>query len=239
MTIGLLRILVLLYPAQNTWSGFPGNHPSPWKLLRRIDWSSASYWFSVCAMGHRNRIILPNLGQTSLQADSVLPQIYKNLEGWIVRFKETGHFNSANLNCSVKELEYNFINCPDIAQTVAHQLFCAWCRKPDRALKHSRLKPTRLKRWQLNWIIESADVHYSDTHLGMNRTIHRKGWKTRYKYLWRSSDGHELSSRFLLCPKPLHGNESVVSSRIPRFWDDLKTPVFNVHCPENGLFRIG
>ena len=43
------------------------------------DWSSASYWYSICALSKNAIIELSYLTPDSLQADSLLPQLYNQL----------------------------------------------------------------------------------------------------------------------------------------------------------------
>lgn len=81
------------------------------------DWSSASYWYSIVALTNLAEITLPGLHLPSLQGDSALPDIYKN-------FGVSSEFVNGNLVLSKKLgntsfFEYDFKNCPDIAQTVA------------------------------------------------------------------------------------------------------------------------
>jgi 3-phosphoshikimate 1-carboxyvinyltransferase len=81
------------------------------------DWSSASYWYSIAALSKNAEIILLGLTENSSQGDSVLPELYKN-------FGVTSEFKNGNLILTKNTIvtnyfEYNFSNCPDIAQTVA------------------------------------------------------------------------------------------------------------------------
>jgi len=87
------------------------------KLFVEPDWSSASYWYSVAALSKNSIIKLPGLTKNSLQGDSVLPAIYDKL-GVISEFDDS-QLILKNKSDYVSEFEYNFQDCPDIAQTVA------------------------------------------------------------------------------------------------------------------------
>jgi 3-phosphoshikimate 1-carboxyvinyltransferase len=87
------------------------------ELTVESDWSSASYWFSIVALSKNAVIHLLGLTKHSSQGDSVLPEIYKNF-GVSSEFKDGELVLSKNTEI-VNNFEYNFSDCPDIAQTVA------------------------------------------------------------------------------------------------------------------------
>src|SRR5205823_6341523 len=81
------------------------------------DWSSASYWYSVCALSAGSEIRLRHFRSHSPQSDAVLPEIYSRL-GVRTSWKK----NELVLKNDQGELnffKYDFRNCPDIAITVA------------------------------------------------------------------------------------------------------------------------
>lgn len=81
------------------------------------DWSSASYWYSIAALAERAEIKLLHFNKASLQSDSVLTELYSKLgikTGW----SATG-ITLTKQPSVIKELNYDFMDCPDIAQTVA------------------------------------------------------------------------------------------------------------------------
>lgn len=85
------------------------------------DWSGASYWYGVAALAHEAELELIGLKKNSLQGDSAIVEIMKQL-GVDTEFRQ----NSVVLNkidCSKTEVTIDFTHCPDIAQTVA--VICA------------------------------------------------------------------------------------------------------------------
>lgn len=81
------------------------------------DWSSASYWYSIVALSKNVEITLLGLNETSTQGDSVLPKLYEH-------FGVSSEFKNGNVILTKNEavadyFEYNFSDCPDIAQTIA------------------------------------------------------------------------------------------------------------------------
>ena len=101
---------------QNTIIIQPGKYSSI-NMKAESDWSAASYYFSMCALSSASQIIIHGLMEKSLQGDSVLPEIYKQLgvtsifENDILYLENTGEI--------VNQFNFDFTDCPDLAQTVA------------------------------------------------------------------------------------------------------------------------
>lgn len=82
------------------------------------DWSGASYWFQVIALLDSGEIILENLELESLQGDA-------NIASWFEQFgvksiqKKEGVLLSKTENIQPEKLVLDFIENPDIAQTMA------------------------------------------------------------------------------------------------------------------------
>ncbi len=88
------------------------------KLEIEPDWSSASYFYSLVALHPKAQIQLEGFKTDSLQGDSILPDLYKEL-GVKSEFTNTG-LNLAKQKFEPKELlHYDLTNNPDLAQTIA------------------------------------------------------------------------------------------------------------------------
>ena len=81
------------------------------------DWSGASYWFSAVALSEDEDSELELLGlkENSLQGDSVITQIMSHLG---VKSVFTGRGFKLTKISADASLEWDFTNCPDLAQTV-------------------------------------------------------------------------------------------------------------------------
>jgi 3-phosphoshikimate 1-carboxyvinyltransferase len=79
------------------------------------DWSAASYWFSFVALSEKATVTLPDVQEYALQGDKAIIEIMDKLG---VR----SEFKNGDLLLSKKEhqshLDWNFTDCPDLAQTV-------------------------------------------------------------------------------------------------------------------------
>jgi len=82
------------------------------------DWSAASYYFSICALSKNCVIELIGLKEDSLQGDAILVKIYKKL-GVETEFTEQGIVIRKVKKDLPAMLEWDFRDCPDIAQTVS------------------------------------------------------------------------------------------------------------------------
>lgn len=86
------------------------------------DWSSASYYYSLCALSPNSEITLSSYKKNSLQGDSALATIYENL-GVSTEFCENAIILKNKQNFNLQPLNLNLINAPDIAQTIAVTCF--------------------------------------------------------------------------------------------------------------------
>lgn len=104
------------------------------------DWSAASYHYSICALSPGSHMRISGLFEKSLQGDSVLPDIYVKL-GVTTFFEGKEMIISNTGNCTAM-LDYDYSDCPDIAQTVA--VTCAALGIPARftGVESLRIKET-------------------------------------------------------------------------------------------------
>ncbi|MEM9821326.1 MAG: 3-phosphoshikimate 1-carboxyvinyltransferase [Bacteroidota bacterium] len=82
------------------------------------DWSAASYYYSIAALADQLDLQLNGLHRDSLQGDAVLPEMMIHF-GVQTQFNETGIHLSKVHSPSIPPFEWNFIKCPDIAQSLA------------------------------------------------------------------------------------------------------------------------
>ncbi|OGS70924.1 MAG: 3-phosphoshikimate 1-carboxyvinyltransferase [Flavobacteria bacterium RIFCSPLOWO2_12_FULL_35_11] len=87
------------------------------------DWSSASYYYSLCAVSPNSEITLSSYKKNSLQGDSVLPAIYKNLGVETIFEHNSIKLTNQQPTTLNQQLNLDLINAPDIAQTIAVTCF--------------------------------------------------------------------------------------------------------------------
>ncbi|MDP2542808.1 3-phosphoshikimate 1-carboxyvinyltransferase [Tenacibaculum discolor] len=87
------------------------------------DWSSASYFYSIIALSEvGSSVKLSAYKKDSLQGDSCLEEIYKNL-GVITTFEENTILLTKEKKHNSEVFEQDLKNAPDIAQTIAVTCF--------------------------------------------------------------------------------------------------------------------
>lgn len=86
------------------------------------DWSAASYFYAIAAFADSAEITLAGLRKNSLQGDAAIAEIME-IFGVHTVFDETGAHLTKVPGLLPPMMEWDFLNCPDIAQTVA--VICA------------------------------------------------------------------------------------------------------------------
>lgn len=82
------------------------------------DWSAASYYYSICALAEEAHITLKGLHKESMQGDSAIAKIASRF-GVETSYADDGSISISKENDPAKTFEYDFLLCPDLAQTVA------------------------------------------------------------------------------------------------------------------------
>ena len=104
------------------------------------DWSAASYWYEWLAVAGEGSIFLPHLYADSWQGDARVADIFRPL-GVETAYTADGVQLRATSRC-VPSFVYDFVNQPDLAQTVA--VACCLCGVPFRfsGLQTLKIKET-------------------------------------------------------------------------------------------------
>jgi 3-phosphoshikimate 1-carboxyvinyltransferase len=82
------------------------------------DWSSASYFYSIVSLASKANIVIHGLQEKSIQADREVVSIYRSFGVETTFGADKIHLYKSN-NGDISFLEKDFINCPDLTQTVA------------------------------------------------------------------------------------------------------------------------
>ncbi len=224
MTLKTMETLGIKYAFEgNTINVFPGKYIGI-KMQAESDWSAASYWFSVCALSKNSVLRISGLFKDSLQGDSVLPDIYKQL-GVHAQF-ENDLLILKQQDVYTKHLDFDFSDCPDLAQTVA--ITCAALGIPAKftGVESLKIKETdRTKALQIELAKFGVDFHEEhnawvlagETSCSSPITIH-------------TYEDHRMA----MCFAPLAikhesiviENPDVVNKSYPSFWTDLSSVGF-------------
>ena len=97
---------------------FPKAEVEPRDLVVESDWSSASYYYSILSLSPiGSEISLSAYKRDSLQGDSILREIYKNL-GIVTQYKDQSIILHKAKPHSISHLVYDLSEAPDLAQTL-------------------------------------------------------------------------------------------------------------------------
>ena len=190
-------------------------------IVVESDWSSASYYYSLCALSPNSEIKLSAYKQTSLQGDAVLATIYEQL-GVKTTFEEnTITLKNEQLASNNQKLTLDLISAPDIAQTIAVTCFGLGIECYLTGLHTLKIKETdrlvALKK-ELEKLGGTVEITNETLHLKASEEIKENIAIATY-------DDHRMAMAFApLATKTSIQieNANVVSKSYPTFWDDFK-----------------
>ncbi|MFK7775920.1 MAG: 3-phosphoshikimate 1-carboxyvinyltransferase [Saprospiraceae bacterium] len=87
-------------------------------FIVEADWSAASYHFSLAVLADEVDLQLNGLFEKSTQGDAAIVKMAEQF-GVTSTFNENGIHLKKSVNESTQMFEYDFLECPDIAQTLA------------------------------------------------------------------------------------------------------------------------
>lgn len=195
------------------------------EFIIESDWSAASYYYSIVALSSvGTKLVLKNLFKKSLQADSACENIYRNL-GVETEFKNNEIVVSKIYHTNHTILALDFIQCPDIAQTVVCS--CVGLQKPFvfKGLQTLKVKETdRIialnnegRKFGIKLTVTNNSIEWNS---GQNLRSEISDFVATY-------NDHRMAMSFaplsLLVQNITIENAEVVSKSYPEFWTHLKS----------------
>lgn len=188
------------------------------------DWSAASYYYSVVALSKiGTQLSIQGLFENSLQADDVCSNIYKNF-GVKTTFNDNEIVISKNSKANTSLLELDFIECPDITQTIVCS--CIGLNVPFKftGLQTLKVKETdRITALQNELQKIGCAIEITDTSIQWTAT---KSEAIDNLSVATYND-HRMAMSFaplcLLVDNVIVENAEVVSKSYPMFWEHLKS----------------
>ena len=233
--ISLTLKLMAKFGIQYRWEGneitVPEQNYFPHEFTVEADWSGASYWYEILSMCESGEILLKNLQLESLQGDA-------NIAGWFTQFgvysiqKSDGVLLTKTENSVPEQLNHDFIENPDVAQTMA--CLCVAKKIPFHftGLKTLKIKETdrisALQNELAKFGVELTEP--APGELAWNGKINSSA--IIENPLIETYHDHRMALAF--APMALTGiklqinDPMVVTKSYPGFWDDLKNAGFTV-----------
>ncbi|MEQ8424635.1 MAG: 3-phosphoshikimate 1-carboxyvinyltransferase, partial [Cyclobacteriaceae bacterium] len=203
----------------------PNAQYQPTNITIEPDWSALSYWLALVALAEKAEITLAGVPSFSIQGDRVIVEIMRKL-GVKTEFKDNSALISKNDNV-VEHLEWDFTDCPDLAQTVI----------PVCALKNVHGTFTGL---------ESLYIKETDRIAALKNELAKVGAKLeeKTKGTFEFTPGTVPNKRIKITTYHDHRmamgfapwatlmdleieDPVVVNKSYPEFWDDLKSVGMN------------
>jgi len=233
--IELTLKLMAEFGIQYRWEGneitVPEQNYFPHYFTVEADWSGASYWYEILSLCDSGEIFLKNLQLESLQGDA-------HIAGWFTQFgvistqKPDGVLLTKTEDCTLKQLIHDFIENPDVAQTMA--CLCVAKKIPFHfsGLKTLKIKETdRISALQNELAKFGAKIAEPghgelawDGKINSNSIVENPLIETYHD--------HRMALAF--APMALQGfniqinDPMVITKSYPGFWDDLKNAGFSV-----------
>lgn len=200
------------------------------------DWSGASYWYEIMALNDdpESEIRLVGLMDGSKQGDSITRYIF-SLLGVKTKFesKKAGVPQMVTLKKNgrcVPRLEYDFVSCPDLAQTFVVVCAAKGIHFHFTGLSTLKIKETdrieALKREmrKLGYVLK--DMNGSELSWDGERC------EPSVEMGIDTYEDHRMALAFAPFAQKMDGlvinNPQVVTKSYPRFWDDLRLADFIV-----------
>ena len=193
------------------------------------DWSAASYWYEIMAFSSGAEIELLGLQKNSLQGDSAVANLFTQL-GVSTTYTNKGVVLNHNGN-NCKKLTYDFVNEPDLAQTLV--VTCTMLGIPFRftGLQSLKIKETdriealKVELRKLGYLIK--DINNSILEWNGERC------EPERNPIINTYEDHRMAMAFAPAAiKYIKGLEvadpGVVSKSYPHFWNDLKSAGFQI-----------
>ena len=194
------------------------------------DWSAASYYYSLAALSESADLRIDGLFRDSLQGDAVVRTLYEEF-GVSTTFTDTGvHLTKEAGTAPPALFEYDFVECPDIAQTL--MATCAglgvqglYSGLQTLAIKETdRMKAMRAELGKLGIVLfkvppQMADATGTTYFAQQGKADYAAGTPTFSTY-------HDHRMAMALAPLALQHplrieDPGVVGKSYPGFWEDL------------------
>ena len=227
MTLALLNDLDIKTSFEgNVITVYPKQEVESKVMTVESDWSSASYFFSLAALAESASVSLTSYKETSLQGDSGLVEIYKQMGvdthfvGNKMTLTKQGGFIPQTVN-------FELNNSPDIAQTIVVTCLGLGIGCHLTGLHTLKIKETdRLEALRIELTKLGASISVTNDSLTLLASDEINQNVTIATY-----NDHRMAMAFspLALKVPIIiENAEVVSKSYPDFWNDLKSLGFKI-----------
>lgn len=195
------------------------------------DWSAASYYYSIAILAKEATITLKGLTAQQIQGDAVIADIATKF-GVQTTYNNKAVTLTKTAQVQPAHFQYDFLECPDLAQTVV-----SFCAALQTAMNCNGLQTLRIKETDR---IAALDIELQKLGLASLVEIDSNAWKLNIldqsqiniNLPIHTYEDHRMAMAF--APLVIKTNEilieepNVVTKSYPLFWKDLATLGFTI-----------
>ncbi|MCO6487471.1 MAG: 3-phosphoshikimate 1-carboxyvinyltransferase [Phaeodactylibacter sp.] len=235
MTLQLMQY----FGVQHQWEGntirVPPQRYLPRPFRVEADWSAASYYYAMAAFADEAHIQLNGLFEDSVQGDAVLAGMMTAF-GVRTSFNENGVLLSKRPFPPPPVFEWDFLRCPDLAQTLAAVCCGLGVEGRFTGLETLRIKETdRIAALQaelakVNCRLEALPAGKAPQP-GREFYVTKGKARVEGKPVFATYEDHRMA--MALAPLAMMGSigiedPMVVAKSYPNFWEDLEKMGFDI-----------
>ncbi len=214
------------FGVKSLWKGnvitVPEGSYFPVEFSVEADWSAASYWFEVVALNPSSEVTLKGLKRYSEQGDSKVAEMFVKL-GVESKFSQNGLILK-NTGKKVSKFIYDFIEQPDLAQTLAVACCCLGVHFEFTGLQTLKIKETdrinalidELKK--MGYVLKSNQVDDLIWEGEKCKPLADSCINTYKDHRMAMAFGPAVS----ICGDMIIDDPAVVSKSYPKFWNHMK-----------------
>ncbi len=226
MTAALMAMFGAQYTMENGRIVIQPCALHPTSIRIEADWSAISYWLAIVGLAEKAVITLMDVSVNSIQGDRIIVEIMKKL-GVHAQF-ENGNVVLTKSDKVVNHLEWDFTNCPDLAQTVLPVCAMKGVQGTFTGLESLYIKETdRIAALQNELTKVGASLEETSTGI----FVLTPGKISKGKIKINTYHDHRMAMGFApwatLMDLEIEAPE-VVDKSYPAFWDDLKQVGFKI-----------
>lgn len=232
LTLGIIKYFGIQYTRSDHSIHIPPQSYQVKDFTVEADWSACSYYYALAALAGEANIRISGLFENSLQGDSALLRL-GDAVGVSSEFQD--HRLILTKNDRAKALlTYDFINQPDIAQTLA--VICAARGIEGR---FTGLKTLSIKETDRISALHKELLKIGGSFLKTGQNGHEAMYspgpidsEIHIEPVFDTYKDHRMAMAFAplgLCFPIRMNNPEVVSKSYPRFWEDLSSLGFEIH----------
>ena len=233
MTLNLMTHFGIQYQWEGNLISVPHQNYQGKSYKVEADWSAASYYYSMAAFSNDLALQLDGVWKDSVQGDAVLSEMMTSF-GVQSTFNHLGVLLTKNRSPLPHTFEWDFIRCPDIAQTIA--VVCAGLGIPGSFTGLETLKIKETDRiLALQNELAKVDVDFSflkDLSSATEKEYFGVSGQAKVQSpVFETYEDHRMAMAFapLAMLGPIEVEEPmVVVKSYPKFWEDLETLGFIV-----------